>query len=289
MYLPGFLCLLLFSYLPIYGIILVFKQYNPVLGVLGSPWIGLQNFKDVVMTEGFLRMVRNTVVLGSFRLLFGFPASIIFALLLNELTAKIFKKTVQTISYLPYFISWVIISGIAYLFLNYDYGMINSFLKALNLEPVRWYADPDKWWFILTFTNIWKNLGWSTIIYLAALTNISPELYEATEMDGANRWQQTLHITLPGIMNVILICLILNVTTLVKDDFEQIYVMVGSNALLYEKTEVIGTWAYRVMQSGFRGYAQSTTANFMQSVISLILIVGTNFLVRRYDKSAALW
>lgn len=179
MLIPGFIVLVIFCYVPMYGLILSFKEYTPVLGIGGSPWIGWDNFKYAVLSRGFVRLVKNTLTLGLLKLIFAFPSSIILALMINELSAKMFKKTVQTISYLPYFISWVIVNSIVYMFLSTDYGIINSMLTQLGLKKIDWYTSPQYWRFILTITNIWKNTGWGTIIFLAGLTSISPDLYEA--------------------------------------------------------------------------------------------------------------
>lgn len=285
MMVPGLLCLLIFAYGPMYGIIIAFKDYKPYLGIFDSPWTdmnGWANFYYAVASRGFLNLVRNTLILGALKMIFAFPSSIVLALLLNELRLKWFKKVVQTVSYLPYFISWVIISGMLYVFLQKDYGLINKVLVSLGMEPVFWYADPGKWRAILTITNIWKNCGWGTIVFLAGFTNISPDLYEAATVDGAGRWKQTLHISIPGIMPVIMVTFVLSISGLVKDDFEQIYALVGTNSILYEKVDVISTWVYRqISNASFESYGNGTAVNLMQSLLALILTLGANFAVRR--------
>lgn len=290
MLLPGFLCLLVFTYVPMYGITLAFKDYKPNLGILNSPWCPnlFDNFKYVLTGYGFLKLVRNTLYLGLLNLIFAFPSSIILALMINELHNVVFKKVVQTISYIPYFISWVVISGMAYSIFSKDYGLINKALEALGLEGVFWYAEAAYWPWILTFVGIWKSVGWGTITFLAGMSGINPDLYEAAVVDGAGRWKQTLHVTIPGIMPVICITFILTIANIVKDDFEKIYALVGGNSMLYETVDVLGTWTYRTMRSSFTAYGEVTAVTTMQSVIGLLLMIGGNWIVRKTDNQS-LW
>lgn len=288
MIIPGFIVLFIFAYVPMYGLILSFKEYNPVLGILESHWIGWENFTYAVLSRGFLKLVRNTLILGILKLIFAFPSSIILALLINELRNGKFKKTVQTISYLPYFISWVIAASIAYLFLSTDYGVINKMLINLGFDKIHWYASPEYWRAIMTITTIWKNTGWGTIIFLAGLTSISPELYEAARCDGANRWKQTIHISIPGIMPVIAMTFILSVSGIVRDDFEQIYALVGMNGELYETVDVIGSWMYRGLRGPFKGWGEVTAVGFVQGIVSFVLMICANMLVKKTDNKG-LW
>ena len=288
MFLPGFVVLLIFAYIPMYGIVLAFKEYSPVFGILDSPWVGFENIKYAVMSYGFYRLVRNTLALGLLKLIFAFPSSIILALLINELRIGLFKKFVQTVSYLPYFISWVIVASIAYMFLSTDYGVINDLLSSLGIDKIQWYASPQYWRGIITITNIWKNTGWGTIVFLAGLTAISPDLYEAARCDGAGRFKQVLHISLPGIMPVIGMTFILSVAGIVKDDFEQIYALVGQNSELYATVDVLGTWMYRGLRGNFRGWGEVTAVGFIQSIVGFLLMVGANWLVKRSDNKG-LW
>ncbi len=285
MFIPGFLVLLLFAYVPMYGLVLAFKSYNPIHGIIGSEWIGLDNFAYAVVSRGFLR---NTLLLGLYKLIFAFPASIVLALLINELRIGRFKKIIQTISYLPYFISWVIVASIAYLFLATDYGIINTLLEKIGAEKIMWYTEPKYWRTIMILTTLWKNTGWGTIIFLAGLTSISPELYEAAHCDGANRWKQTLYISIPGIMPVIAMSFILSVSGIVRDDFEQIYALVGNNSNVWETVDVIGSWMYRGLRGPFRSWGEVTAVGFVQSIVSFILMFGANMLVRRTDNKS-LW
>jgi len=288
MFVPGFVILALFAYLPMYGLILSFKQYTPRLGILHSPWVGWDNFKYGVATYGFWRLVRNTLVLGLLKMIFAFPSSIILALLINELRVGPFKKTIQTLSYLPYFISWVIVASIMYLLLSTDYGMLNNFLIKLGIGKVDWYTSPQYWRAILTITTIWKNMGWGTIIFLAGLTAISPELYEASVCDGAGRWKQTLHVSIPGIMPVIAMSFILSISGIVRDDFEQVYALVGNSSELWKTVDVLGTWMYRGLRGSFTGWGEVTAVGLIQGLVSLILMLGANALIKRTDNKG-LW
>ncbi len=281
MYIPGFLVLLVFCYVPMYGIQLAWKSYSPALGIMGSKWVGWENFKYAVTTRGFADMALNTLALGGLKILFAFPSSIILALMMNEVTNAPFKKTVQTLSYLPYFISWVIVSAILNIFLTMDGGVFNRISTAFGGEEIFWYAEPKYWRAILTFSGIWKGMGWGTIVFLAALTNINPELYEAAYVDGAGRWKCCIHVTIPGIMPAIAMTFILSVSGVVKDDFEQIYALVGESSILNETTEVLGTWVYKQLHGGFRGWGDATAVSLIQSIAGFILVAGSNWLVRK--------
>jgi len=281
MFVPGFLVLLVFAYVPMYGLTLAFKNYSPVDGILGSPWVGFENFKYAVITRGFLKMVGNTLALGGLKIIFAFPSSIILALLLNEVTCKPFKKTVQTISYLPYFISWVIVSSIVYIFLAKNDGVFNSIIRAFGGEEIFWYASPQYWRAIITVSGIWKNVGWGTIVFLSGLASIPPELYEAAKIDGAGYTKCCLHVTIPGIMPVIAMTFILSVSGIVKDDFEQIYALVGESSILSDTTEVLGTWIYKQLNGNFRGWGDATAVSLVQNVVGFILVVLSNYIVRK--------
>lgn len=288
MFAPGFIILLIFAYVPMYGITLAFKSYSPVDGILGSPWVGFENFRYAVLTKGFLKMVKNTLALGGLKLVFSFPSSIILALLLNEVRNKKFKKAAQTISYLPYFISWVIVNSIVYIFLGKDDGVFNAIIRAFGGEGIFWYAEPKYWRAIITVSNIWKNVGWGTIVFLSGLTNISPELYEAAKMDGAGYVKSCLHVTIPGIMPVIAMTFILSVSGIVKDDFEQIYALVGESSILSDTTEVLGTWIYKQLNGNFRGWGDATAVSLVQNIVGFILVTLSNYLVKK-SGNEGLW
>lgn len=288
MFVPGFVCLLLFSYVPMYGLQLAFKDYSPRAGIWGSEWNNFENFIYTLTSEGFWEMVGNTLSIGMLKIIFAFPSSIILALMLNEVFCKRFKKTVQTIANLPYFISWVIVSSIVYMFLAKDGGVLNKIITAFGGEPVFWYAEPKYWQGILTISGIWKNVGWGTIVFLSAITNINPDLYEAAKVDGAGRIRQCIHVTIPGIMPAITMTFILCVAGIVKDDFEHIYALVGESSILSETTEVLGTWVYKTLKGSFRGWGDATAVGLVQSVAGLILMVVSNWLVKKQGQEG-LW
>lgn len=285
---PGFIVVLIFNYVPMYGITLAFKSYSPSKGILHSDWVGLDNFKYVFSGYGFFKLVRNTFRLGIMSLIFAFPSSIVMALMINELTALRFKKVVQTISYIPYFISWVVISAMSFSLFNKDYGLINKLLASFGVEPIFWYAKPGAWPWILTIIGIWKGCGWGTIVFLSSMSSINPDLYEAAVIDGAGRWKQTLHVTIPGIMPIICMTFILTLSNIVKDDFEKIYALVGQNTILYETTDVLGTWAYRTMYSSFSNYGDVTAVTTMQGIIGMLLLMIGNWIVKKTGNQS-LW
>jgi putative aldouronate transport system permease protein len=280
MFLPVAIGLILFNYLPMWGILLGFKDYVPWQGFFGSKWVGLDNFKYVFSTPEFPRLISNTLLINVYKMIFGFPAPIILALLLNEVKSKYFKKTVQTISYMPYFVSWIVISGIMYNLLNTNYGLINTMLKSIGLEPIQWYIRSDLWRTILTSTHIWKGVGYGSILYLAAIAGIDPTLYEAAIVDGASRWKQTLHITIPSIMPTASILFILGLGGMMYGDFGQTFALIGSNSPLYKTTDVLDFYIYRVgLQSG--RFSIGVALGLFQSAIGFLFVIGTNKIAKK--------
>lgn len=282
MLLPGMAVLLLFTYGPMVGYYLAFVDYKARLGIFGSPFVGFLWFK-ALFDGGFIwEMVLNTLKISLLKLVLCFCAPIVFALLINEVKNKLFKSTIQCVSYLPNFISWIIVSGMILILLDTDEGLINRFIVLCGGEKVSWYSEPGKWYGILTISHLWKNMGWSSIMFLAAVTAVDSELYEAAELDGANRLKQIWHITLPGIMPTITIVFILSVGKIFTDDFEQIYGLVGENDILGETTNVISTWVYKLANSGAASsYALGTAASLVQSLVSLLLIVVANLTTKK--------
>jgi len=277
----GLIYYAIFCYVPMYGIQIAFKDYKFLKGITGSPWVGLENFKMLFIGSGFLEVFKNTLIISFYKLLFGFPTPIILALMLNEVYNVRFKRVVQTISYLPHFISWVIISGILLQVLSPSSGAVNYIIKLLGFEPIFFMGD-SKWFrFTLITSSIWKNIGFSSIIYLATVSSINTELYEAAYIDGATRLKRIIHITIPGLMPVIMIQLILSVGSIINDDFDQIFNMY--NEAVYNVADVIGTYTYRMglvnLQYGF-----STAVSLSKNVIAFILIVFTNIVTSRYSE-----
>jgi len=280
LFIPAILYYGLFKYGPMYGIQIAFRDYKFRLGISGSEWVGLAIFKDLLQMPSFGEVFMNTIIISGLKLIFGFPAPIILALLLNEINHQSFKKTVQTISYLPHFLSWVILAGLFTQFLSPSIGPINIFLKCLGFKPIYFLGD-EKWFrTTLVVTHIWKSVGWGSIVYLAALSGISPEMYEAAIVDGATRLKQTWHITLPGIFPVITIMFILAVGGIIEDDFDQIFNMY--NSAVYSVGDVISTYTYRRGLVDLK-YSFSTAVSLFKNVIALALILITNFLTRRIN------
>lgn len=282
---PGTAFLILFRYVPMYGVVIAFKDFSVVRGIWRSPWVGLANFVYLFTSSGFYEIFRNSVLISLYRLLFAFPVPILMAILLSEMRSVVFKKTVQTIIYLPHFISWVVIAAMVFNFLSPSTGLVNKVVVALGGKPRAFLQDPRAFRSIIVLSDIWKESGWGTIIYLAAILGIDPELYEAAVIDGANRFQRILRITLPGIVNTIIVILILRMGSILRNGFEQIFLLYSP--LVYEVADVFETYTYRVgIREGRFSFA--TAVGLFQSVIGLVLIVAANTLARKYGESS-LW
>jgi len=282
MLLPGIIYFLIFRYWPIYGLIIAFKNFRVLDGIGGSPWVGMQNFQALLDSPLFMRAVRNTFVISFLKLVIGFPPPIILALMLNEVRIMRVKKLIQTVSYLPHFLSWVIIYAILLAFLAPARGLVNQTIKGFGLEAINFLTDPR--WFVgvIVASDIWKEIGWSAIIYLAALTSISPELYEAASIDGAGRLQQIRHISIPGILPVIILLLILRMGHILDAGFDQIYILY--NPLVYESSDIIDTWVFRNGIEEFR-FSLSTAASVFKSVFGLGLLLTADKLAKRFTGS----
>jgi len=283
MMLPGLVLLFLFRYLPMFGIVIAFKDYKPWDGIWASPWVGLRYITDALAQSTFRRAFGNTVLLSFMNLLAGFPAPIILALLLNEVRHKFFKRAVQTISYLPFFISWVIISAFLYNMLSSDYGYLNNVLAAIGLPEVDWYYTTGIWRYLLVILGIWKGVGWGTILYLAAITGISAELYEAAVIDGCGRFKRVLHITLPGIAPTAVVVLILSTGGLVSGNFEQIWSILGTNLIIRPEVDIIDTFVYRVGLLESK-YSFAAAVGLFRSIISIGLVLTANKLSARFQR-----
>lgn len=278
MLLPGVAYYLVFRYWPIYGLIIAFKNFRVLDGIGGSPWVGMQNFQALFDSPLFMRAVRNTFVISFLKLAIGFPPPIILALMLNEVRLLRVKKLIQTVSYLPHFLSWVIIYAILLAFLAPARGLVNQTIKGFGMEAINFLTDPR--WFVgvIVASDIWKEIGWSAIIYLAALTSISPELYEAASIDGASRFHQIRHISIPGILPVILLLFILRMGYILDAGFDQIYILY--NPLVYESSDIIDTWVFRNGIEEFR-FSLSTAASVFKSVFGLGLLLTADKVAKR--------
>ncbi len=274
---PAVVLMAIFCYQPMYGIILAFKDYDFRLGILGSPWNGLENFKEIFAVDQFWISLKNTVIINLLKMLVSFPAPILLAVMLNAIRNKFVKSSVQTILYLPHFLSWVVITGIIFALVEHD-GPINALLIALGKEPINILADGDAALAIVVFSDLWKEVGWGAIIYLAALVGVSPELYEAADIDGANTIQKFFYITLPCIAPTICIMLILRVGALVGGSFDQVYNLY--NELIYDKIDVIDTFLYRYGVRGGR-FSEGTAIGLFINVINIIMLLTANKAVKK--------
>jgi putative aldouronate transport system permease protein len=284
MVLPMFLVILIFHYFPIYGVQIAFKDYKASLGITGSPWIGLKHFEAFLSNPFAFRTIKNTVLLSLYGLLWGFPAPIVLAILINEIKNKFFKRMVQTVSYLPYFLSTVIIVGMLKNFASLS-GLFNQFVARLGHESIHFFGRPE--WFRTLYigSGIWQGVGWGTIIYLAALTGVNTELYDAAAIDGANRFQRIWHISLPAILPTICILLILNTGSILSANFEKVLLMYNANT--YRTADVISTYVYR---EGIENAKISYTSavGLFSSVVSFILLFITNSVSERLSGNS-LW
>ncbi|MBR2883995.1 MAG: sugar ABC transporter permease [Clostridia bacterium] len=284
MALPVILYYLIFHYGPMYGAIIAFKDYNPADGIMGSPWVGFQHFKEFFQSRNFVRVLSNTLTISVTNLIFGFPMPIILALLLNELKSKKFTRVTQTITYLPHFISAVVVCGMIKTFTAED-GVITLLCSAFGMENKTMLNNPDLFVPIYVISGIWQTVGWSSIVYLAALTGIDQQLYEAAKIDGAGKLRQIISVTLPGIAPTVVVMLILKVGQLLSVGYEKIILLY--NPLTYETADVISSYVYRRGLEDF-AWSFSTAVGLFNSVINSILIFGTNALSRKYSGSS-LW
>jgi len=284
MSLPGILFLIIYKFVPIYGLTLAFKDFNLFAGngvvdsVLKSPWVGFKHFERIFHSSEFIQIITNTLLISIYKIVFLFPLPIILAVLLNEVRIRWFKKTVQTLVYLPHFLSWVVIFGLFYALLG-TYGVVNQLLDWLfGIGPIRFFTDESIFRSLLVASEGWKEVGWNAIVFLAAITAIDPQLYEAAMMDGANRFKRIIHITIPGMLPVIILMFILRLGNILNAGFEQILAMY--NPSVYSVADVIQTYVYRV-SLGQMDFSLGTALGLFESVIAFIIIVGSNAVCRK--------
>lgn len=284
MALPVVAWYILFHYVPMYGVIIAFKQFSPIKGIWGSEWIGLKHFYDFFNSVSAWRVIRNTLLINFYQLIFGFPAPIILALLMNEIKNKLFKKTIQTITYLPHFVSTVVICGMIIDFFAKN-GLINDLIASFGGPRTLFLVEAGWFRSIYVGTGIWQGVGWGSIIYLAALTAIDTELYEAVTIDGAGRWKQFVHITLPGIAPTIVILLIMNIGRMMSEGFEKIILLY--NPSTYETADIISSYVYRrgLVEAN---YGFSAAVGLFNTLVNLILIVAANYTSRKVNETS-LW
>ena len=285
LFLPVLMFYIVFSYIPMGGIVIAFKDFKLMQGIWGSPWVGFDNFAELFSASSFYDILGNTVWISLLRLAVGFPAPIILALLMNEVKHNGYKKVVQTISYLPHFLSWVILAGVFQQLLSPSTGAVNALLSKIGIPPIYFLGDPN--WFIFTIiaTGVWQGVGWGTVIYLAAIAGIDPQLYEAAMLDGAGRWKQIRYITLPCLIPTITIILILNTGGILNAGFDQIMNMY--NEAVYSVGDIIDTYVYRRGLEGMQ-YSYSTAVNLFKNVIGLGFVLLTNSIAKKMGDNS-LW
>lgn len=286
--LPGLLYFLLFAYLPMAGILVAFKDYKVNLGILGSKWVGFDNFKFLFSSDKVLRVTWNTVFLNAMFIFFQQAIAIVTALFLNEVGSKFFKKVTQSFIFLPYFISWIVVSVFAYNLFASEGGLLNSILTFFHIPEIAWGQRADLWPGILVLFSIWKYAGFLTVIYIAAITGVNTEYFESAALDGATKLQQIRYITLPVISPTITIMVLLSVGRIFYGDFGMIYALVGDNASLYSTTDVIDTFVYRSLRT-IGDVGMSSAAGLYQSVVGFILVLGFNALVKKYRSEGSLF
>ncbi|BFT72940.1 ABC transporter permease [Paenibacillus sp. P36] len=278
---PGVLFFLIFKYVPMWGVVIAFQDYSPYMGVSGSPWVGFDHFIRFFSNQDFYLLFRNTMAISLLSLVFFFPLPILLALLLNELRNEVYKKWIQSIVYMPHFLSWVIIAGITFLLLSQSSGIINKMLVSLGAAKYDFLTNENSFWILLTVQNVWKEAGWGTIIFLAAIAGVDPGLYEAAKIDGAGRIRQAWHVTLPAIRSVIIVLFILKLGHIMDVGFEQVFLMM--NGAVSNVADVFETYAYRLgIQQG--QFSFSTAVGLFKSVVGLILAIGANKLAKRFGE-----
>ncbi|OXS54759.1 protein lplB [Cohnella sp. CIP 111063] len=287
MVIPAIAFIFIFCYIPMYGVLMAFQDFSLFKGFYHSSWVGFHHFKMFFAAPELGNVMRNTVVIGLLKLCIAFPAPIVLALMLNEVRKMIFKRVIQTVSYLPHFLSWVIVSGYAISILSVDNGSLNILLEKLRLidGPINFLSIPEYFWTILITTNVWKEIGFGSIVYLAAISGIDPNMYEAASMDGASRFKQIYLITLPSMLPVIIIFGILAIGDFLNAGFEDI-LLLGSNPVLRDVADVIDTYVYRIGIQNNR-YSYATAAGLFKALISIGLLAMANYMARKTDNS--LW
>ena len=289
MVLPGMVYLIINNYIPMFGVIIAFKRLNFRKGILGSPWVGLDNFKFLFGTKDAWIITRNTVFYNVAFFIIGTIVAVMLAILLNEVMSKVASKLYQTLILLPYLMSWVVVGYLGYAFLSAETGFINnSILQPLGIKSINWYQEKGYWPVILVLVNTWKTIGYSMIIYFSSVVGISQDYFEAARIDGAKKWQQIKHITLPLLKPTIIIMLILSVGQIFRSDFGLFYQIPQNSGALYETTRTLDVYVYQALMRN-SDFGMSSAASFYQSIVGFILIVIANKIIKRYQTSSALF
>ena len=291
MLLPGFIATFIFNYLPIFGIVIAFKRFSPAQGIFGSPWAGFDNFKYLFRNAETWTVLRNTIGYNIIFIGLGMVMNVCLAILLSQVAGKLAKKVYQTILIMPHFLSMVIVAYIVYAFLSPENGFLNTaILGPLGIDPINWYVNPKPWPYILSIVHFWKVCGWGSVMYLAAIAGIDTSLYEAAEIDGANRWQKIWYITLPSIKTIIIIKLIMDVGKIFNSDFGLFYQVPMNSGALYPVTNTMDLFVYNTMgQGGIAGTGMSAATSLFKSVVGFCLVMITNSIVRKVDNDNAMF
>ena len=289
MALPGIILTICFNYLPMFGIVIAFKNINYAKGIWGSDFIGFKNFEFLFRSPDMFIMIRNTLLYNLTFIALGLVLSVSLAIMLTEIKNKFLPKVYQTVIFMPYFFSWVVVGYFSFALFNSQYGFINkAILEPLGMAEIAWFTEPKYWPAIIVLFQIWKSIGYGTVVYVASIAGIDESLYEAAAIDGATKWQQTIHITVPSLMPIIIILTILNVGKIFNADFGLFFQTTLDQGALYQTTTVIDTYVYRALQvTGDIG--MSSAAGFVQSVVGFVLVIGTNALVKKIDSDSSLF
>lgn len=288
MILPAVLFFIIFHYIPMAGIVLAFKKFNYVQGIFRSPWVGVKNFEFLFKSGALFNITKNTILYNLAFIVVGVIMQLTVAIMLAEITSKIFKKTFQSLMFLPHFVSYVLVGAMVYSIFNYERGMLNSFLTAIGLDRINVYTIPSIWKYILVFFNQWKGLGYGVIIYMAAITSISTEYYEAAKIDGANKWHEIRNITLPLLKPTVIVIVLFAVGRIMKGQFELFYQLIGRNGQLYHVTDIIDTYVVRAITETF-DTGMGTAAGLYQSLFGFLLIITVNYVVKKVEPDYALF
>lgn len=281
MLLPGIIYYLVFHYTPMAGVIIAFKDFDIFSGIFSSDWVGLKHFQKLFSSESFYQIFRNSLTISFYKLAVCFPIPIVVAIMLNEVRIRKYQRTLQTIVYMPYFLSWVVIAGIVTNLLSPSDGIVNVILKSMGEESVNFLASKEWFRTILVVSDLWHGMGWNTVIFLAALTNIDPQLYEAARIDGAGKMQQIWHITLPGLKSTIIVLLLMKIGNIMNNGFEQIFLLYNPN--VYDVADVFETYVYRIGLVDTR-YDFATAVGLFKSCVSFIMLITANKLARAFGE-----
>lgn len=282
------LLIFVFCYIPMFGVILAFKEYRYDLGILGSEFVGFRNFEFFFKSNEFLKITWNTLSLNALFIITGIIASVTVAILLFELKSRRATKVYQTMLITPHFLSWVVVAFMGYALLNPSYGLINTILQSLGLEAVDWYSEPEAWPGILTIASIWKSVGMDSVVYYAALMGIDTALFEAAEVDGANRWQKTRYVVIPCLVPILTIMTILKIGGIFRADFGMFYQLTRDVGALYRTTDVVDTYIFRTMRV-LGNMGMSSAVGLLQSVVGFVLVILTNYFSKKIDKDNGLF